>query len=113
MKISIKAKSSSGGGLYNVDFNNENDKITVFCDCPAGIHGKFCKHKWQLMNGNLKMLADESEANMLEQIGEWIAKSSFNNLYSKVNELEIEFAKIKKQISQEKKNVERKFREGF
>ena len=112
MNIEIKAKSSDGEHSYNVKFNYDG-KVTVFCDCPAGIHGKFCKHKWELMNGNTSMLFNEDDKVHLNQVLEWIEKSDFKNLYIKVNELEKQMQNLKKQIQKEKKEVERRFREGF
>lgn len=112
-KVSILAKSSSGNHSYQVDFHLHNDKLLVFCDCPAGNLGKFCKHKWELLSGNKSMLFDVSEDEKLNKVLTWVEKSDFKNLYSKVDELENQLELIKKEIKKEKKNVEKKFREGF
>jgi hypothetical protein len=113
MKVVIRAMSSSGEGTYNVEFSNDGGKVTAFCDCSAGIHAKFCKHKWELMNGDSSMLADSAEQRSLDTVVGWIASSSFKEIYKKVNELEKQMESIKGLIRKEKSGVERKFREGF
>jgi hypothetical protein len=113
MKLTLTAKSSSSDGFYNVDFHHENDKLKVFCNCTAGSLGRFCKHKWQLMSGDAQMLSSDAQIDELNQVLSWVDDSDFKKLYNRVNELEMEIAVIKKQIKAEKKNVERRMREGF
>lgn len=67
MKISIKAKSSSDEP-YTVDFFIEDKKITVYCDCRAGMFGQLCKHKTELIAGDQSRLFDESETEQLKEL---------------------------------------------
>jgi uncharacterized Zn finger protein len=114
LKITIMAKSSSKADhFYFVTFTYENSLLKVFCDCPAGSYGKFCKHKWQLLAGNIEMLFDIDEKDKLDIVNKWSKERAYFDLYKKVNELEAESMRLKKQISNEKKKIERKFREGF
>jgi hypothetical protein len=113
MKISIRAKSSSGGEPYIVDFTRENGLLSVFCNCTAGDFGKFCKHKWQLLSGDRGMLYSSEDEEKLQQVEEWVEVSSFYSLYSDVNELEAQVAKLKAQIKKAKKDAEKRMREGF
>ncbi len=68
MKISIKAKSSSGDP-YNVEFLVESNKLSVFCDCRAGQFSQLCKHKTELLAGDRSRLFSESEAPLLDELG--------------------------------------------
>lgn len=113
MQIELKAKSSKPDNYYFVTFGYENDRLSVFCDCPAGKFGKFCKHKWQFLGGNTKMLFDESESGQLATVANWATERNYTELYNGVEALEVEIKKLKKQIAGEKKAIERKFREGF
>lgn len=113
MNLSLKAKSSKDGFFYNVEIIFENDLLKIFCDCPAGIHGKFCKHKWQVLGGNEKILFDISETDKLDEVSKMASIKNYHKLYARVNDLELEMEKIKKQITHEKKLIEKKFREGF
>lgn len=71
MKITLLAISSSNSGTYSVNFHtNDEDKLSVFCDYPAGEWGKFCKHKWRLLNGDKSMLADKLQLEDLKQVAE-------------------------------------------
>lgn len=67
MKISIKAKSSSDEP-YTVDFFIEDNKLSVFCNCRAGIFRQLCKHKIELIAGDQSRLFDESEAEQLKEL---------------------------------------------
>jgi hypothetical protein len=113
LKVTIRAKSSDGEGAYNVIFSNDGGRVTVSCKCPAGINGKFCKHKWELMNGNPSMLFDRADQPSLDVIAGWMETTGIKGLYRRVSELEQQLETIKQQIQKEKKNVERKCREGF
>jgi len=113
MQPTLNAKSSSGDSYYEVKFHHEDGKLKVFCSCAAGEKGRFCKHKWQLLSGNSDMLHNPEQLEDLQKVVTWVKDSDFKRLYDKVNELELELEVIKKQIKAEKKNVERRMREGF
>ena len=113
MKITIQAKSSSGEYSYTVDFIKENELLTVFCSCPAGIFGKSCKHKLQLLLGNASMLDSDSEEGKLEELKKWVDASSFSQMGSKLEQIESEIALLKKEVKKEKKILELKFKQGF
>lgn len=113
MQLTLEAKSSSGDSYYEVKFHHEDGKLQVFCSCAAGEKGRFCKHKWQLLSGNSAMLHRPEQEEDLQQVVAWVENSDFKHLYDMVNELELEVEVLKKQIKSEKKNVERRMREGF
>jgi hypothetical protein len=114
VKIELKAASSSGDTYYTVEFSKHEDgKLRVFCSCPAGELGKFCKHKWRLMGGDQALLWDKSDGALLAEALKWVDASDFPSLYTKVNELEAQIETLKAELSKEKKNVERRIREGF
>lgn len=98
MNVILKAKSSSGAS-YDVVFRQVEEGLTVHCDCPAGEWGKFCKHKWQLLNGNEKMLFDLSQLSDLETISQIAIERGLGNLYAEVESLE----KIKKSLAKNQK----------
>ena len=75
MKISIKAKSSSGDP-YDVEFLVESNKLSVFCNCRAGQFGQLCKHKTELLAGDQSRLFDESEATLLDELAKVISRAS-------------------------------------
>jgi len=113
MEVQIKAKSSKPDNSYTVTFIHENNLLKVFCECPAGIYGKFCKHKWQLLSGNAQMLFEETEQRKLDTVSKWAQERNCLGLYSAINDLESQLKELKKRIVAEKKGIERKFKEGF
>ncbi|HBR95236.1 MAG TPA: hypothetical protein DEA90_13835 [Opitutae bacterium] len=113
MKISIQAKSSSGDHSYTVDFIKEGELLSVFCNCPAGALGKLCKHKLQLLSGDNSMLHSDGDIEKLNELQAWVRASTFPNLQLKLSELESEIASLKLKIKKEKKNIEKKIKEGF
>jgi uncharacterized Zn finger protein len=67
MNYTIQAKSS-GEEPYLVEFVLDGNQLTVSCNCQAGIFGKLCKHKTELLAGDKSRLFDESEESTLRQI---------------------------------------------
>ena len=106
MNISLKAKSSSGS-FYNVDFNKGDEGLTVHCECPAGEWGKFCKHKWQLLNGDEKMLFDSSQLSQLVTINNLAIERGLGDLYKEVEELEKQKKSLAKGQKKEKDSVKK------
>ena len=98
MNLTLKAKSSSGS-FYDVYFRQVDEGLTVHCDCPAGEWGKFCKHKWQFLNGDESMLFDLSQSNDLKTIRDIAIERGVDNLYKEVDALE----KIKKSLAKDQK----------
>lgn len=72
MIITLQAKSS-GDKPYTVDFLVEGGKLTVHCDCKAGIFGKICKHKTELLANDASRLYDPGQAGDLERIQDILA----------------------------------------
>lgn len=113
MKITIQAKSSSGEYSYAVDFIKENELLTASCNCPAGILGKSCKHKFQLLSGDTSILESESEEGKFQKLKGWVEASSFSQVRSKLEQIESEIASLKKEVKKEKRNLELKYKKGF
>jgi uncharacterized Zn finger protein len=103
MKVSLKAISSSGDSEYLVDFIvDDNGKLSVFCDCPAGEWGRFCKHKWRLLHGDESMLADPAQINDLKKVAGIAQGRNASGLYDDINELELEIKGLSKLLKKEK-----------
>ena len=98
MNITLKAKSSNGS-FYNVDFQQVAEGLSVHCECPAGEWGKFCKHKWQLLNGDEKMLFYSNQLNDLKAINSLAIGRGLNSLYKEIESLE----KLKKSLTKDQK----------
>lgn len=75
MKITLQA-NSSGDTPYAVEFIVEAGKMTVHCNCKAGIFGQICKHKTELLAGDLSRLYNPEQADDLKRIQHILAGSS-------------------------------------
>jgi hypothetical protein len=106
MNISLKAKSSSGS-FYSVDFIQAEEGLSVHCECPAGEWGKFCKHKWQLLNGDEKMLFDSAQLSELQTIHSLALERGVNQLYEGVESLEVLKKSLTKEQQKEKSSVKK------
>ena len=114
MKISILAKSSSNPEKpYSVDFIKEDERIKIFCSCPAGIHRQLCKHKIELIQGNKKRLHDSNDLEALNQASTLFSDTEFlnhiANYYQKIKEIE----KLKKGLKEIKLDLAKKMIQGI
>jgi len=111
-RISIKAISSSGD-YYNVHFDILNDKLTVFCDCQAGIHGKLCKHKIGLLAGDFSKLFDNDDKEKLIQIQELVRRTDYHELLKRYNKAKTEVEEAQKREAKIKAEVASATRSGL
>jgi hypothetical protein len=103
MKVTLAAISSSGNGTYSVDFlTNDEGKLSVFCDCPAGEWGKFCKHKWRLLHGDESMLADQTQIDDLQKVAEIAKDRNIEQFDDEIKAYEKEQKNHTKQLKKEK-----------
>lgn len=100
-EFEIRAKSSSGEP-YGVVFTNHGKFFTVFCPCQAGIYGKLCKHKIQLLLGDESILHNLNDVSVLHEISSWVKTTSYNALLA-------EYSIIKQEIEASNRK-EKKFR---
>lgn len=111
-EIFIKVMSSSGEP-YNVHFKFSNNMFSIFCSCPAGIHGKLCKHKASLLNGDTSLLFDESDTEIFDQIYEIIKKSKYIEIISSYNLLKNEIDQLQKKEKRIKEQIEYSLKTGI
>lgn len=113
MKISIKAKSSSDDP-YTVDFFIADNKLSVFCNCQAGIFRKLCKHKTELIAGDQSRLFDESEAVKLKELETFLSKApEIGKTAGKIAESEKNIRREQAKLKKIKKEFSIKLKEGI
>jgi hypothetical protein len=111
-KTVIKVISSSGEP-YDVHFKFSDNKFTVFCHCPAGIHGKLCKHKTGLLDGDSSLLFDKTDHEILEQIHEAVKQSKYTEIISSYNVLRKEIEDAQKKEKKLKEQIEQFLKTGI
>lgn len=113
METKIKVKSSSTDEIYDVIFKIENNLISINCNCQAGLVKILCKHRQNLLAGDISAMADKSEVAALTDILNKIDKKRISNLYTELDKVELELKRLtslKKQLS---KDIGLKFSNGF
>lgn len=104
--IEILAKSSSGNP-YKVLFTIEENSISAFCSCPAGIHRKLCKHITRIMNGEDSILFDSNQKQELAKIVSLLRNTKIPSLISDLRESEIFLENAQKVVKKAKKIIEK------
>ena len=112
MKVSIKAKSSSGGS-YDVEFLSENESFSVHCTCKAGIVGNLCRHRRGLLMGDETMLVDPSQSGDLAIVVEWGRRVGLDRILRTLETCEEEFSRASKEVTNLKRLIEEGLRNGL
>lgn len=110
MVIRVIVKSSSNKDTsYPVEFRYENQKLSVFCTCEAGVHRQFCKHKLGLLSGDHAILKDPSEAMKLSEIQELVRKTKYCEMLGELSECE----KILQETKSKRDNIKKRLEEAM
>jgi hypothetical protein len=103
--IEILAKSSSSDTPYTVKCYFEENKISIFCSCPAGDNRKLCKHVKQVLGGDASILYDKNQKNDLEEIGNRLQKTQIPLLLFEINKFENILEEAKRNMEKAKKSL--------
>jgi hypothetical protein len=112
MKITLFANSSSGEP-HKVEFLGDEVTIKVFCHCQAGISQMMCKHKLALIKGDIKMLFDPKQGDLLSQVQAW---PLFASLKSRLEEYEKKLGQIenaKTELAAKERTIKKEFAHGL
>lgn len=99
----------SSSDPYEVTVKYSDKKFNIFCDCPAGELGQNCKHKLQIINGELSKPSKvvSGDLDKLALIPEIVKKFPIMDALVELKDLEEEAENLKKQISAQKKKISR------
>ena len=113
MTLTIRAKSS-GDEPYEVRFVVEANQLSVFCNCQAGMFGKLCKHKTELLSGDSSRLFDESEHRKLDELQEIVKRApEILQLAGLIAESEKIIRGEQAKVKKVKKQFETKLKQGI
>lgn len=100
MDITLKARSS-GDIPYDVKITVKEGFLTVRCNCQAGVFGKICKHKTELLAGDASRLYDPQDVGRLKAVVAILSRGvEFHAVLAEIKKTE---AIIKAQTSLNKK----------
>lgn len=112
MKKEFEVRGSDGVATYVVEFSLEFDKLHVYCECPAGMLGKWCKHKMRLVSGDVTGVLGVSGAADMAEIQAWIGNSEFPRLLGEMKLAEDEMQAAKTKMDSVKKALEKAAKKG-
>jgi len=106
MKVTLLAKSDSGNRPHKVEFLADGPSVRVYCHCRAGINQWICKHKMELIKGDVERLFDPKQAELLSEIQSW---SQFEDLKRRTEE----FKNRLKEIHETRINISAELSDQF
>lgn len=117
MEKIVEVISDTSGELYEVSLKNENGILSFNCSCPSGMTKGICKHRKNLLDGDVSNLVNESDVFEIQVFLSSIEKSKIDNFFSELDKIEKQFdkeiRKLKKQKSDAKREFSKRFCDGF
>jgi len=103
-KIIFKVQGSAPAP-YEVQFIKRSDgNLSAYCTCPAGENGLYCKHRFNILDGITKSIVSGNLKD-IDIVRSWLRGSDVEAAIKKMHQLEVEAARIKKELSVAKKKV--------
>lgn len=113
METTILVKSSSRDEPYAVAVSSTESGLSLFCDCPAGEWGKYCKHKIAIVLADERILYNEDQKNGFDQATKWISESGYPTLVKELRESEKALESAKNNVKNQKEKLARLMKEGL
>jgi hypothetical protein len=90
---------------YRVQFVKKSEtQLSAFCNCQAGENGQYCKHRFQILDGITKGIVSEN-LDQVPIVQNWLKGTLLEEALQRVGEIEFEVSKLKKVLSNSKKDV--------
>lgn len=112
MEYSFDIKSSSSNEIYTVVFSISN-LISINCNCKAGLVKMLCKHRLNLLDGDITSLVNPKDSEHLSEVLNKIDKSRIANLYTNLNKIEAEIKSLDTIRKKLRKEIGQNFSDGF
>jgi len=111
MSIDIEVPSSSSDATYLVSVRQDDDGVFVSCTCPAGLFGKLCKHKLEVLNSSVS--TTESDLDEIRYAVHQLIESTDILLFlNNMNRADEELQRAKRVLDVAKKNLEKSLNGG-
>ena len=70
---------------YEVTFLRNDDKLLVFCTCPAGENRRHCKHRVAIMNGSSSNIVSDNR-DQIPTVQDWLQGTAVEAALREYNE---------------------------
>lgn len=96
---------------YEVDFVRRGDgNLSAYCSCPAGENGQYCKHRINILAGNVEGIVSPNQE-AVKVVASWLPGTDLEAALKRVLALEIEEARLKRELSVAKKELAKSMRD--
>lgn len=90
---------------YEVKFYLKSSSVIIAtCTCPAGQNGTYCKHRINLLQGNLSGLVSGNE-DQASVVISWLSGTHLASCLKEIAHAEKQLASAKAEVSRSKKNL--------
>lgn len=97
---------------FKVTFTRDEDKLTITCTCPEGIHGEFCEHKFRLASNDIMMLQHPGQNSDMLNAHMWVIEAPLSDKLIQLLQLIGEDEPEEEAIEKAKAEVGEAMREG-
>jgi len=97
---------SSSNNCYEVTFSSASEKFTSSCTCAAAEHGQLCKHRLELLHGDISSITSGNEYETTT-VFSWLEGTAVAEALKQVSEAEKNYESAKKNLSTAKKHLSR------
>ena len=91
---------------YKVTFRKSGNNFTALCTCPAGKNNLYCKHRFNILEGNTNNIVSGNE-NDVSIVVKMLPGTDIENALYEVKNTERELNDIKKKLADLKKKLAR------
>ncbi|MDP2214742.1 SWIM zinc finger family protein [Phenylobacterium sp.] len=106
MEIHFRVASSSGADAYDVVAWAKPGELAMTCSCPAGENGLACKHRLELLAGDVGRVV-EIVVGRAEDLANFKGDNPITRRLAEIAGLEAEQVALKKRLQQAKKALGR------
>lgn len=111
MRIDIEVPSSSSDATYLVSVGQDDQGVFISCSCPAGMFGKLCKHKLEVLNA-ASGAADGYPDAPRRDIHRVIESTDIPRFLSSMNLADLDLQRAKRALETAKRDLEKSLNGG-
>lgn len=104
IKIQFEVQGSAPDPYIVTFIKRSDNKISAYCSCPAGENGLYCKHRLNILSGIEKDIVSGNNDDV-HVVKTWLLGTDLELAIIRVQELEKEAERIKKELSSAKRNL--------
>lgn len=89
---------------YKVSFKKTDNNLSAKCNCKAAINGQHCKHRINILNGDIKNIVSDN-AQEVDIITKWLQGTKLQKALNNFFDCDRKAAKAKKNLTNAKKEL--------